>query len=514
MKKYLISKNLLILFILSSIVSMPFYPVAVFAAEPITSTIKGGSCVTGSLLAPKLAPELEKQMDRGLDALKGKFLKIFGKKEVLEGTNLSFILGLSEPVPVKDEDMIIAYKGKETFGDILSRCFAREVLNTTVKGMLDIARTAGREGGPSFVKDWRKFETDAEYRGENIFRAMLASSNLCEYFGDDVKKTFKATKKTSLGTTNTRTGSLDAFKSTVSCSMPDGFDVNNYRKDFAGNGGWEAFSRLVQPQNNFYGVLFSSLDESSKQRSLEKSSDLNEALAGQGFTSKRGSGAADNCSVKGENGKCLVYKNIKTPGSVINDSVAATVKSELDWITNVDELSELVSTATTLIFNRLNDLGNPNEGDYAFYEEPEIADPPNTGEGNGDNPDPTPNEGIPPAPNKIGIVQAVAAEFPNYLANSCQDAGGSWQFMDEVVKRLHESDPKFGYNGKRGNINDPSKDAIAYYYGDGQPENGSYFVYIIDIISGHCGPSPSPAWQDVTAETIAGGTTGAYLFPR
>jgi len=108
-----------------------------------------------------------------------------------------------------------------------------------------------------------------------------------------------------------------------------------------------------------------------------------------------------------------------------------------------------------------------------------------------------------------GVVRAVAAANPGALQNSCQDSGGSWQFMDQVVDTLRTYDTRWGYNGKRGNTHDPSKDVIAYHYGPG-PDEGSPDVYIIDIIGGHCGPNPSPVWNDVTQITLSSGTIGKW----
>jgi hypothetical protein len=108
-----------------------------------------------------------------------------------------------------------------------------------------------------------------------------------------------------------------------------------------------------------------------------------------------------------------------------------------------------------------------------------------------------------------GVVRAVAAANPGALQNSCQESGGNWQFMDQVVDTLRTYDTRWGYNGKRGNVGDPSKDVIAFHYGGG-PDEGSTEVYIIDIIGGHCGPTPSPIWNDVTAVTINSGTIGRW----
>ena len=117
-----------------------------------------------------------------------------------------------------------------------------------------------------------------------------------------------------------------------------------------------------------------------------------------------------------------------------------------------------------------------------------------------------------PLYNGQSIVEAYAAANPAQLADSCQDTGGTWDFMDGVVAALRAADDRFGYNGKRGDTGDPSEDAVSYYHGDYALMNfGSNAVYVIDIIAGHCGTSPGPAWQDVTG---SGGALGAWMPTR
>jgi hypothetical protein len=124
---------------------------------------------------------------------------------------------------------------------------------------------------------------------------------------------------------------------------------------------------------------------------------------------------------------------------------------------------------------------------------------------------PDPQGGRLPLPSYgAGVVQAVARANPAALQNSCQDSGGTWQFMDQVVDTLRTYDTRWGYNGKRGNANDPSKDVVTYHYGAGADAN-STDVYIIDIIGGHCGSNPSPFWSDVTDITIQAGTIGRWI---
>jgi hypothetical protein len=124
---------------------------------------------------------------------------------------------------------------------------------------------------------------------------------------------------------------------------------------------------------------------------------------------------------------------------------------------------------------------------------------------------PDPQGGQLPLPGYgAGVVQQVAARFPHLLASSCQEHGGNWGFMDAVVDTLRSYDTRWGYNGKRGNANDPSLDVVTYHYGPG-PDHNSTDVYIIDVIGGHCGPAPAATWIDVTAATINGGSVGRWI---
>jgi hypothetical protein len=124
-----------------------------------------------------------------------------------------------------------------------------------------------------------------------------------------------------------------------------------------------------------------------------------------------------------------------------------------------------------------------------------------------------PPGGALPLPDMSALVDQVAAENPGALTNSCQDSGGSWEFMDLVVARLRQVDGRWGYNCKRGNCGDISQDVVDYHFGNGSA-SGSTEVYIIDIIAGHCGPDPSSTWIDQTGPTASSGTIGRWIFPR
>ncbi len=126
-----------------------------------------------------------------------------------------------------------------------------------------------------------------------------------------------------------------------------------------------------------------------------------------------------------------------------------------------------------------------------------------------------PGERRRPRPNDSAILRQVASAFPGALRNSCQSHGGTWEFMDRSIDALRAKDGRYGYNAKRGNMNDPSVDVTSYYYGPPTDSiHGRVEVYIFDMIGGHCGANPSVFWGDVTDITHESGNIGRTMYPR
>ena len=111
-------------------------------------------------------------------------------------------------------------------------------------------------------------------------------------------------------------------------------------------------------------------------------------------------------------------------------------------------------------------------------------------------PDPPAGQRL-PMPDPWPYIRETANQYPQLLANSCQDAGGSWEFMDRLIDRLRQVDLRYAYNGRRGDPNFVGRDEVSYHYGAGASEN-SRDVYVWDVIAGHCGPSPQPNNLDMT----------------
>jgi len=129
-------------------------------------------------------------------------------------------------------------------------------------------------------------------------------------------------------------------------------------------------------------------------------------------------------------------------------------------------------------------------------------------------PDPPPGSRL-PLPNESGTVNAQYGANYDDWQHSCQDEYGQrgWIWLDKLIDTLRTKDLRWGYNGKRGNPNDPSKDVIDYHSGAGDSQFSTR-VYIIDVMGGHCGASPTPGWNDVTDITFNSGTVGMFIYPR
>jgi hypothetical protein len=122
-------------------------------------------------------------------------------------------------------------------------------------------------------------------------------------------------------------------------------------------------------------------------------------------------------------------------------------------------------------------------------------------------PNPPPG-GVLPLPNQEALVHAVGAQFRGDLLNSC--ATNTWLFR--LVRELRRTDTRWGLNWKRARIGDMSQDVVTYNWGS-EPDEGTFNVYVIDVIAGHCGASPSTAWinQTVLGSTGAMWTLQPYL---
>ena len=235
----------------------------------------------------------------------------------------------------------------------------------------------------------------------------------------------------------------------------------------------------------------------------------------QTLTTRTAELRVNNGSVQGRAGEVRYHFSVATDqafGNVIYSGSAVRNASGSTSLTT----SEL--QANTLLFWRAYGSNGVASSGYSATQSFRTPMPPPSGGGGGGGgggglppapgsgtrtPDPAPGQMLPIPGYAEAVVYSVAAQYPGALRNSCQESGGSWEFMDRVVDALRQYDNRWGYNWKRGHVGDPSLDAINYHFGRGTSE-GSREVYTFDIIIGHCGSNPGAAWINLTDFNGAG----------
>ena len=267
------------------------------------------------------------------------------------------------PMQVVNSAGAVAYILKEFGLDLIARVFARNFLNTMMNSMTDFISKNGRDKLPNFVQDWRYFLEDAQYRGEDITRAIIGdaigtgpgSGTICDYLKNPLSNAFGASRVPGFNASSHRVDSLQYYRERNRCTLPTGFNVNTFRNDFSAGGGWAAWNQLIQPQNNIWGVFADTQSELTSQRGFEEARDRSEAEAGSGFTSKLG-GDDNGCSVKGGNSFCLVLGSILTPAKILETAGSKLNQSEFDFVTGCDELSECIFNVLYSVVGRLGNL--------------------------------------------------------------------------------------------------------------------------------------------------------------
>lgn len=117
------------------------------------------------------------------------------------------------------------------------------------------------------------------------------------------------------------------------------------------------------------------------------------------------------------------------------------------------------------------------------------------------------------APNGRLVVERLAREFPQEFKDCHRPELGprAWDFIRRVAWVLHTTvDVRFGLNGKRGNVNDPSMDAVSFR----NPASPAGGVEVYDVVAGAGSSGASPTWLDVTRATVEAGTIGAFIQPE
>lgn len=113
-------------------------------------------------------------------------------------------------------------------------------------------------------------------------------------------------------------------------------------------------------------------------------------------------------------------------------------------------------------------------------------------------------------PNMLEEVKRCKEANPVAWRNAHTGNPQTEDFIRILAKDLHEIDPRFGLNGKRGNPLDISDDAINFIgEGPGHDPITLQPVTVFDVIRGAGGPNPEASWDRIDQDG-----PGAWVDPN
>src|SRR3989344_6332528 len=317
---------------------------------------------------------------------------------------LVFSFGFTAPFYISSGAGAIAYITKEFGLDLIARAISRKLLTSLSTGIIDSINQLGVEGGrPSaaFVQNWKRFLASAQVIGENQFRAQLnytiQRGILCDDLIGALFLAFQAGNVPfiDIGNPNKsaelKQNTLTPFQTKMRCTIPDTTRAE-FKKDFEKGGGWDTWSRLLEPQNNLSGATLLSIEELQKQRASQEQAHQNETTAGQGFQGVKGACTQaapaqvqdtvcfKNCydtafendknmtrakavplctnqckgaTALGANAQCSFLGDTVTPGKILGEAGANFIDANSKWFVSSDELSEVLLSIVGAAVNKL-----------------------------------------------------------------------------------------------------------------------------------------------------------------
>lgn len=199
--------------------------------------------------------------------------------------------------------------------------------------------------GPKFIQNWENFLG----KQSTLARDILIDSIDKAYLGGQLCSPFALNIRNLLR----RPGFNFGQQIIPSCTLDRVVaNINSFYSNFS-NGGWAAYSAVIQPQNNFYGNFIQILDSDELLRASKQRAAQNEGLAGQGFLPIKRCKIPDIDEVTGlETGACLEYETT-SPGKVAGDAVSRAVGNRFDYIPNIQQFPAIAAVIVDAFVNKL-----------------------------------------------------------------------------------------------------------------------------------------------------------------
>lgn len=201
------------------------------------------------------------------------------------------------------------------------------------------------DGGGGFVSDWGEFLRGVAGDTLREFGDEVAGIDLCSPFSAQLKLNFSGSN-------------VRSFSERSTCTLDDIVgNIENFADDFS-NGGWIAYNTAWEPNNNFVGVALSAALEQSGRVSRDEHTALSEIKTGAGFLSHKECEEDPNSSGPdldgdGNAGDISSACRTITPGSTVADLVSKSLGSNIEYISNAENLNSYVSAIVDAAMNRV-----------------------------------------------------------------------------------------------------------------------------------------------------------------
>lgn len=264
--------------------------------------------------------------------------------------------------------------------EFIVKPIVRRIANSMANRLADkvYQQVNGKNNGPNalphFVLSWRNNLLESVGRGTDTFRSLQKGVQWCPHFKDNLLDAFGSAGYPALtGNTNFagEFGTLlnapgsDPFDYVNKCTL-GGVNIDQFKADFT-NGGWDAWNKLIEPQNNFYGAFINSLDQQTQQEGQEAQANDNQ-LKSKGFLPNREDikkgdrGGPEGCVLgsTGTGGRCIIYGKVLTPADVFGTATAKQIDAKLDSYYSAQDLTDIVgvlfAAITRGVLGRLTSL--------------------------------------------------------------------------------------------------------------------------------------------------------------
>ncbi|PIR44394.1 hypothetical protein COV23_00075, partial [Candidatus Wolfebacteria bacterium CG10_big_fil_rev_8_21_14_0_10_31_9] len=240
-----------------------------------------------------------------------------------------------------------------------THCIRDVVVQSILKWLADeTVKWIEGEGQPGYVTNWQNFSKDAVNVGIGEVAQNTTLAPLCSPF--------------KMPNFNLALLPVKRFPQRIGCTLDKIVgNIENFYNDFA-QGGWLAYNKSWQPNNNFYGVTMMIYDEGIRIAYEKKQAALNEASAGSGFlsvtqciggTTDQGEFCNAVCSntldVQSCFNDCMEVQmsaselcsdsdgveKIATPGNIVGQIVGKAMTSDQDFAVNIQDWTAAIIDA-------------------------------------------------------------------------------------------------------------------------------------------------------------------------